>query len=48
MTTVHSNFSSAFPLGIHKLETTMNALSGTADVGQIPADKPEFNKFTCP
>jgi len=48
MTMVHSTPSSGFPLGIHKLEITMNALSGIADVGQIPADKPEYNKFTGP
>jgi len=45
---VHSISSSAFSLGIHKLEITMKALSGIADIGQIPADKPEFNKFTGP
>jgi hypothetical protein len=30
------------------LEITIKALSGIADIGQIPANKPEFNKFTGP
>jgi hypothetical protein len=48
MTMIHSTFSSAFPLGIYKLEITMKALHVIADIGQIPANKLEFNKFTGP